>query len=124
MMHQRLTALAKITSTVACIAAGVGKKLANLQREKGDEFERMEILTFAEVVGWFGKRPNDVRITKGILLKESHRRGTMVTLGFLDADGTLLTGEKGTLYIRRVLAKELDRELSDYFGLHDLIILE
>lgn len=123
-MLQRLTALAEVTSMVACFAAGVGKKIGDLRRAKESECEKMEMLTFAEAIGWFGKRPNDVRIAKGILLKEPHRRGVMVTLGFLDAADTLLSGEQGTPYIRRVLAKELDRELSDYFGQHDLIILE
>jgi hypothetical protein len=59
-----------------------------------------------------------------MLLKESHRRGTQVTWGFLDAADTLLSEDDGTPYIRRVLAGELDRELADYFGEHDLIILE
>lgn len=122
MLLQRLTALAEITTTVACFAAGAGKKIAELSRGTGGEHERMERLTFPEAVGWFAQRPDDIRIAKGVLLKESHRRGTLVTWGYLDAAGKLLSGK--TPYLRRVLAKELDRELSEYFGEHDLIILE
>lgn len=124
MLLQRLTALAEITTTVACFAAGAGKKIAELSRGMGGEHERVERLTFPEAIGWFAQRPDDIRIAKGVLLKEPHRRGTLVTWGYLDAAGTLLSGEKGTPYLRRVLAKDLDRELSDYFGEHDLIVLE
>ena len=122
-MLQRLIALADITSTAVCFAAGVGKKIVEL-RSGNAGHERMERLTFSEAVGWFTRKPEDIRIAEGVLLKEQHRCGTLITWGYLDAAGKLLSGEKEKPYTRRLLAKELDRELLDYFGDADIIVFK
>jgi hypothetical protein len=123
MLLERLAVFLEMPMTVAYFAVGLAKKIAGRWCEKGEECERMETLTFADALGWFANCPADERITRGIMLKGPHRRGVIITWGYLDEKSQLISGEDEGRYVRRVIAGELDRELADYFGEHDLIIL-
>ena len=79
--------------------------------------QTVETLTFGDVVGYFtDEHPGDPRITSGALLSAEHPKGHQVFQVFLDDADQVCSDPSGTPYGRRVIARRLDDELTDYFG--------
>jgi len=88
--------------------AGVFDQAADLRRRS----QTVDTLTFGDVVGYFtDERPGDPRITSGALLSV-----------FLDDADRVCRDPSGTPYGRRVVARRLDDELTDYLGGGALLI--
>ncbi len=85
--------------------------------------QTVDTLTFGDVVGYFtDERPGDPRIISGALLSADHPKGREVFQVFLDATDRVCSDPSGTPYGRRVIARRLDDELTDYLGGGALLI--
>ena len=99
--------------------AGVFDQAADLRRRS----QIVDTLTFGDVVGYFtDERPGDPRITSGALLSAEHPKGRQVFQVFLDDADRVCRDPSGTPYGRRVVARRLDDELTDYLGGGALLI--
>ena len=99
--------------------AGVFDQAADLRRRS----QTVDTLTFGDVVGYFtDERPGDPRITSGALLSAEHPKGRQVFQVFLDDADRVCRDPSGTPYGRRVVARRLDDELTDYLGGGALLI--
>ena len=99
--------------------AGVFDQAADLRRRS----QTVDTLTFGDVVGYFtDERPGDPRITSGALLSAEHPKGRQVFQVFLDDADRVCSDPSGTPYGRRVIARRLDDELTDYLGGGALLI--
>ena len=99
--------------------AGVFDQAADLRRRS----QTVDTLTFGDVVGYFtDERPGDPRITSGALLWAEHPKGRQVFQVFLDDADRVCSDPSGTPYGRRVIARRLDDELTDYLGGGALLI--
>ena len=99
--------------------AGVFDQAADLRRRS----QTVDTLTFGDVVGYFtDERPGDPRITSGALLSAEHPKGRQVFQVFLDDADRVCRDPSGTPYGRRVIARRLDDELTDYLGGGALLI--
>jgi len=99
--------------------AGVFDQAADLRRRS----QTVDTLTFGDVVGYFtDERPGDPRITSGALLSAEHPKGRQVFQVFLDDADRVCSDPSGTPYGRRVVARRLDDELTDYLGGGALLI--
>lgn len=85
--------------------------------------QTVDTLTFGDVVGYFtDEHPGDPRITSGALLAAEHPKGRQVFQVFLDDADQVCSDASGTPYGRRVIARRLDDELTDYLGGGALLI--
>jgi len=83
----------------------------------------VDTLTFGDVVGYFtDEHPGDPRITSGALLSAGHPKGRQVFQVFLDDADRVCGDPSGRPYGRRVIARRLDDELTDYLGGGALLI--
>jgi hypothetical protein len=119
-----LTRFATKTAIIAGVTAGLGRILAELCSFGSNKTERIETLTFREAVGFFAERPEDIRIARGALMREKRVKETLVTWAFLDAANQPVKNDSGVPLGKRMLVKEFDPELTDYFGDADLIVFE
>jgi hypothetical protein len=87
--------------------------------------EEVAVLTFRDVVTWVTKnRPNDKRVVKAAILRETSRRSLKVTTVFLDKDGQLVSGASGIPLGRAQRVGRLDQELEEFFGKRDMVLFE
>ena len=99
---------------------GVFDQAADLPRRRS---QTVDTLTLSDVVGYFtDEHPGDPRITSGALLSAEHPKGRQVFQVFLDDADRLCSDPSGTPYGRRVIARRLDEELTDYLGGGALLI--
>jgi hypothetical protein len=82
-------------------------------------------LTYSDAVGYFvSARPDDSRVCKGALLRQPHLQGHLVVQVFLDQQDELVCGADGRPYGRHLIAFDLDDELREAFGRHNLILVK
>ena len=86
----------------------------------------VDTLVFGDVVSYFtGERPDDSRIKAGaLLLSAGSGPGRVAFQVFLDEADQVCGDASGTPYGRRILARRLDAELTDYLGGGDLLIFQ
>ena len=86
----------------------------------------VDTLVFGDVVSYFtGERPDDPRIKAGaLLLSAGSGPGRVAFQVFLDEADQVCGDASGTPYGRRILARRLDAELTDYLGGGDLLIFQ
>ena len=86
----------------------------------------VDTLVFGDVVSYFtGERPDDPRIKAGaLLLSAGSGPGRVAFQVFLDEADQVCGYASGTPYGRRILARRLDAELTDYLGGGDLLIFQ
>jgi hypothetical protein len=84
-----------------------------------------EIITFEESISYFvKKKPDDERVSKGVMLREKNPRGYMFIQAFLDVDGGLITKKNGIPYGRKLLTRGFDKELDERFSNKNMILVE
>lgn len=91
--------------------------------------ETMPVITYKEAMEYFViERPNDQRIKKGALLlrKKKDFWGKYYDFAqvFLDENSEIVLRSNQKPYGRHFKAKDIDKELQEAFGEHDLIIVE
>jgi hypothetical protein len=88
----------------------------------------VETLTFGDVVSYFtSERPDDPQIKAGALLLSAEPGpgpGRVAFQVFLDEADQVCGDASGTPYGRRILARRLDAELTDYLGGGDLLVFQ
>jgi len=92
----------------------------------------MPIITYKEAMEYFVvERPNEPRIKKGALLvrkkkdfKDIFWKYYDFAQVFLDEKNEVVLRSDQTPYGRHFKAKDIDKELQEAFGKHDLIIVE
>lgn len=85
--------------------------------------QTVDTLTLGDVAGYFAaEHPGDPRIASGALLWAEHPKGRQVFQVFLDDADRVCRDPSGTPYGRRVVARRLDDELTDYLGGGALLI--
>ncbi len=85
--------------------------------------EVVEVLTFADVVGYFAKQhPSDPRVSAGALVRTPHPKGQLIFQVFLDQGDQVCCDAHGTPYGRRLIASSLDLELTSKFSDHDTVV--
>ncbi|MFB2918026.1 hypothetical protein [Aerosakkonema funiforme] len=87
--------------------------------------EVIPIITYEDTIKYFiTYRPNDPRIRKGAILRETHPQGYHLAQVFLDKNNQVVLSSNGVAYGRQLVARELDDELLEVFGNKKLIIVE
>jgi hypothetical protein len=86
----------------------------------------VDMLTFGDVMSYFtGERPDDPQIKAGALLLSAGPGPERVVFQvFLDDADQVCGDASGTPYGRRILARRLDAELTDYLGGGDLLVFQ
>jgi len=85
----------------------------------------VEVLTYRDVVSYaLSDRPIDPNCKKGAVMKQTHPKGFLVTQVFLDSDNELVCKPDGAPYGRKLVVKNFDPELLEYFGDKKLLILD
>jgi tetratricopeptide (TPR) repeat protein len=86
--------------------------------------ETIDVLTYKDVIGYFVTEKPSIKNIKGALLKQKHRKGYLMTQVFIDVNNDLVCRNDDSPYGRKLVAKSLDRELSEQFGNTSLLIAE
>lgn len=87
--------------------------------------EVIPIITYEDMIKYFiTDRPNDPRIRKGAILRQTHPQGYHLAQVFLDKNNQVVLSSNSVPYGRQLIARELDDELSEVFGNKELIIVE
>ncbi|QIR36877.1 hypothetical protein HCG51_09075 [Tolypothrix sp. PCC 7910] len=82
-------------------------------------------MTYESAIQYFvTDHPSDSITKKGAIIRQIHPQGHHLVQVFLNAQNQLILRPDGKLYGRQLVARELDKELSDTFGDQDLIIVE
>jgi hypothetical protein len=80
-------------------------------------YDRVDVLTFREVVRYFTEnRPSDPRVAGGALIRRRGMRSSQYVQIFLDAQDQPLADSRGAVYGRLVQADEVDDALDHAFG--------
>ncbi|MBD2169412.1 hypothetical protein H6G04_34180 [Calothrix membranacea FACHB-236] len=83
------------------------------------------IMTYESAIKYFiTERPEDTRIEKGAIIRQSHSRGQLIIQVFLDHDNNVVHRHDGKPYGRQIVSKELDDELLEAFDGKNVIIVE
>jgi hypothetical protein len=87
--------------------------------------DTVELLTYGEAIEYFvNSSPPDLKVNKGIMLRQPHAKGFMFVQVFLDEKNNLLCKSNGNPYGRRLIVKQFDEELTEHFADKDLIVVE
>ncbi len=82
-------------------------------------------MTYSEAIAFFvDHRPADPRVVQGAMLLQGHPQGHLLVQVFLNKSSNLVCDPDGKPYGRRLVVRNLDPELQQTFGSHDLIIVE
>jgi len=102
--------------------------LRDLIRQLLDKFplspKTVPLLSYRNVVAYtVDHAPPTLRADQCIVVRKPHPRGFLIVQAFTNAEGQLVRGRKGEVLGRRIVAKELDPELTELFGEKDLLVL-
>lgn len=87
--------------------------------------DTIELMTYGEAIEYFvNHSPPDLKVSKGIMLRQPHTKGFMFVQVFLDEKNNLLSKLNGSPYGRRLIVKQFDEELTEHFSDKDLIVVE
>ena len=83
------------------------------------------ILTYEEVIKYFvTDKPADTEVCSGLIVKDEHNNGHLISQFFLDDNDELIIGQSNRPYGRQVIAEQLDEELNRAFDGKDLIVVK
>ncbi|WP_449417512.1 hypothetical protein [Phormidium nigroviride] len=87
--------------------------------------EILEGITFDEAISYFqSDRPGTPNVKKGAIIRQEHPNGQFLGQVFLDVKNHLICRPDGTPYGRQLVAKKLDKKLSEVLGERELIAVE
>lgn len=87
--------------------------------------EVLEEITFDEAISYFqSDRPANPNVKKGAIIPQKRPEGQFLGQVFLDGNNALICRPDGTPYGRQLVAKKLDKKLSDILGERELIAFE
>ncbi|KPQ39236.1 MAG: hypothetical protein HLUCCO16_08900 [Phormidium sp. OSCR] len=79
--------------------------------------EIQTIITFEQVVSYFkSDKPQNSAIRTGVTIRQSHAEGQLLIQIFLDQYNQIMCRPDGSPYGRQLVARNLDRKLSNAFG--------
>ncbi len=85
--------------------------------------DRVQRLSYGDAVRWFVQnQPESSEPLRGALIRRPDPCGYQVIWLFLDEGNDPVTGADGGPHGRKAIVAELDEELSECFGDHDLLI--
>lgn len=87
--------------------------------------EVLEGLTFEEAISYFqSDRPGTPNLKKGAIIRQEHPEGQILGQVFLDEKNNLVCRSNGIPYGRQLIAKKLDKKLTDVLGNQELVAIE
>lgn len=87
--------------------------------------EVLEEITFDETISYFqSDRPGNANVKKGAIIRQEHSEGEFLGQVFLDGNNHLICRPNGTPYGRQLVARKLDKKLSEIFGNRELIAFD
>lgn len=100
-----------------------------LYRKENDlpsiELEVRKVFTYEQSISYFVEdRPDHEEIEKGVILKERHKDGYLITQLFLNERNQPVRNINNYVYGRRLITRELDLELKESFGGKSMIVVE
>lgn len=85
----------------------------------------IDSLTYVDTIIYFvHNKPDDIRVRKGCLLIQDHRRRLLTIWTFLDSNNDVLSASNGIPYGRELIIKSIDDELKEALGDSKLLIIE
>ena len=89
------------------------------------DHETVPVLTFRDAVSRMtSQRPNESRVVKAALLRESSGDKLKIITVYLDAGNGLVMGPTGIPFGRAQITKEMDCELQEFFGARSMVLFE
>ena len=85
----------------------------------------LPVIKYEDAISYFvNNRPNNSRVQKGAMLKDTHQKGYVFIQVFLDSENHLVCQDDGIPYGRKIVVEKFDDELSETFGNQGLVIVE
>lgn len=87
--------------------------------------EVLEEITFDEAISYFqSDQPRNANVKKGAIIHQKYPEGQLLGQVFLSGNNHLICRPNGIPYGRQLVAKKLDKKLSDIFGERELIAFD
>jgi hypothetical protein len=87
--------------------------------------EVLEEITFDDAISYFqSDRPENPHVKKGSIICHNHPEGQLLGQVFLDGNNHIICRQNGIPYGRQLVAKTLDKKLSDILGDRELIAFD
>ena len=85
----------------------------------------LELMTYKQAVEYFvTQKPDEPKIKKGAMLRETNPEGELIIQVFLDESDRIVCDSNGKPYGHKQVVKQLDDELLEAFDNKNLLIFE